>query len=82
MRQQLRRSISSGNVLIAVHFHIRSPRDVPGEVAPMFDWDPRIGALMHREPVLAKVVAAPAGPADAQVKGSDGWTVMTVNRRP
>jgi len=41
----------------------------------MFDWDPRIGALMHREPVLAKVVAAPAGPADAQVKGSDGWTV-------
>jgi hypothetical protein len=48
----------------------------------MFDWDPRIGALMHREPVLAKVTAAPAGPADAQVKGSDGWTVMTVNRRP
>ena len=47
VRQQLRRKGSCRNVLLAVQFHVRRPGDVPGEIAPVLNPDPRVSVLMH-----------------------------------
>jgi hypothetical protein len=49
LRQQLRHMSSRGKGLIAVQLQVSRPRDVLGEIAAVFDREPRIAALLHHQ---------------------------------